>query len=415
MQEKRSLTDVTGPRYRTARKAEKTVILNEFCKSTGYNRKYAIGLLKHAGKTQTRRLGGKTVKVKITARTGRKRRYERYYGQDVEQAVLAIWEFFHRVCGKRLVPMIRENIDALFADAELGLPETAKAKTVQVSRSTAERFLKAERRRHKAKGTCATKPGTLLKQHIPVRTFWHWDDKKPGFTEADTVSHDGGFAHGEYAYTLSLTDVALCWSEFRALRNRARKWTLEAAEDIRICFPVPLKGIDTDNGSEFINWHLKAWCEKHRINFTRGRQGHKNDNAYVEQKNGDIIRKTVGYGRIGGDAALAALSAVYRVMNDLYNFFYPNLTCIDKQHAGVKTRRIYEKDAKTPYQRVLESPDVDEELKERLRTRKAALNVVSLQRALDEAHENLDRLVQHNPGGSVRPGSSPEAHGQILT
>ena len=226
MKHKQALADVTGPRYRKAKKAGKGVILDEFCQSSGYNRKYAITLLRNAGKTQLRRINGKTVKVKITARTRRKRVYQRYYGKDVETAVLAIWRFFQGICGKRLVPMIRENLEALFADRGLKLPPEAKAKTAEISRSTVELMLRSEKIRCKAKGTCATKPGTLLKQQIPVRTFWHWDDKKPGFTEVDTVSHDGGYAEGEYAYTLSLTDVALCWSEFRALKNKARKWTL---------------------------------------------------------------------------------------------------------------------------------------------------------------------------------------------
>ena len=195
--------------------------------------------------------------------------------------------------------------------------------------------------------------------------------------------------------------------KFRALKNKARKWTLEQFEDIRASFPVPLKGIDSDNGSEFINWHLKGWCETNKINFTRGRQYHKNDNAYVEQKNGDIVRKTVGLGRFEGDDALAALSAVYKLMNPLYNFFYPNLKCIDKIQVGQKTRRIYEKEAKTPYLRVMESPDVDDELKHQLSEKKASLNIIPLRRALDAALENLDCLVQHTPGGVDRP----KAHG----
>ena len=406
MKQRQALANVTGPRYRTAGKTEKGVILNEFCHSTGRHRKYAITLLRNAGKTQLRRLNGKTAKVNITATTRRKRRYTPYYGEDVERAVLAIWNFFRRVCGARLVPMIRENLDALFADKQLNLPLQAKVKTAQASRSTVERMLKKERARHTAKGTCGTKPGALLKQQIPVRTFWHWDDKKPGFAEVDTVSHDGGYAQGEYAFTMSLTDVALCWSEFRALRNKARKWTEEALEDIRSGFPVPLKGIDSDNCAEFINWHLKSWREQHEINFTRGRQRHKNDNAYVEQKNGDIVRKTVGYGRFQGDEALAALGAVYAVMNPLYNFFYPNLKCVDKKQAGQKTRRIYEKEAKTPYQRVMENTEVSESCKQR-REKKAALDVVSLQRKLDAALEHLDRFVQHTPGGH----DYPKAHG----
>ena len=223
MKQKKALTDVTGPRYRKAKKTEKGLILNEFCQSTGYNRKYAITLLRNAGKTQARRINGKTVTVKITAQTRRKRVYQRYYGEDVEKAVLAVWRFFQYVCGKRLVPMIRENLEALFADAKLNLPPEAKDKTAKISRSTVERMLKTGRNRHKAKGTCATKPGTLLKQQLPVRTFWHWDHKKPGFTEVDTVSHDGGYAEGEYAYTLSLTDVDLCWSRHMPRVPRSQK------------------------------------------------------------------------------------------------------------------------------------------------------------------------------------------------
>jgi transposase InsO family protein len=400
MQERKALADVTSSRYRTGKRREKTVILNEFCQSTGYNRKYAISILRNAGKKQTRRINGRTVNVIITAKTRKKRLYTPYYGEDVRKSVFAIWTFFHHVCGKRLVPMIRDNLDALFGDKKLNLPVEAKAKTAQISRSTVERILKKERSRNNVKGTCATKPGTLLKQQIPVRTFWHWDDKKPGFTEADTVSHDGGFACGEYAFTLSVTDVALCRSEFRALKNKAQRWTHAAFEDILSAFPVPVTGIDTDNGSEFINWHLKAWCEKHKINFTRGRQYHKNDNAFVEQKNGDIVRKTVGYGRFEGDDALDALSSVYSVTNILYNFFYPNLKCIDKKQVGQKTRRVYEKEAKTPFQRVIEHPDIADDLKQILTEKKAALNIVALQRELDTALANLDRFVQHSPGSA---------------
>jgi hypothetical protein len=255
MQEKKALADVTGSRYRNGKRREKTAILNEFCKSTGYNRKYAITILRNAGKKQMRRINGRMVNVKITAKTHRKRLYTPYYGEDVRKSVLAIWAFFHNVCGKRLVPMIRDNLDALFADKKLNLSADAKAKTAQISRSTVERMLKKERSLNKVKGTCATSlrkrsaPGTLLKQQIPVRTFWRWDDKKPGFTEAAptswrSVSHDGGFACGEYTYTLSVTDVALCWSEFRALKNKAQRWTHAAFEDIPTSFPVPVNATE---------------------------------------------------------------------------------------------------------------------------------------------------------------------------
>jgi hypothetical protein len=405
MAQKQTVADITGPRYRKAGKSQKTLILDEFCHTTGYNRKYAITLLRHAGKTQVRRMGKQTVKVKITAQGRRKRVYQRYYDEPVERAVVAVWEFFRRVCGKRLVPMLRANLDALAE--EFGVSGETRAKLAQVSRSTVERMLRRERKRRKAGGKGSTKPGTLLKHQIPVRVFWRWDDKKPGFCEIDTVSHDGGFAQDEYAFTLSLTDVATCWSEFRALKNKAQKWTVEALQTILEGFPVPLRGLDSDNGGEFINWHLKDWCDANHITFTRGRQYHKNDNAFVEQKNGDVIRKTIGYGRLAGDEALAALEVVYAALNPLYNFFYPNLKCVDKQHVGQKTRRIYEPEAKTPFQRILEQPDaeVPKRFKRRLIKHKASLNIIILQKQLDAALERLDRLVYRVPGVVERPES----------
>ena len=188
MKQRQALANVTGARYRKAGKTEKGVIPNGFCHSAGYNRKRAVTLLVNAGKTQTRRLNGKTVKVNITAATRGKRRYTPCYGEDAGRAVLAVWNFFRRACGKRLVPMTRENLGTLFADKRLNLSPQAKAKTAQASRSTAGRTLKKERARHTAKGTCGTKPGTLLKQRIPVRTFRHGDGKKPGFAEAGANS-----------------------------------------------------------------------------------------------------------------------------------------------------------------------------------------------------------------------------------
>jgi len=403
MEQKQALTNVTGPRYRKASKAEKSRILNEFCHSTEYHRKYAIALLQHAGKTQIRRIGKQTVKIKITATSRKKRVYKRFYDESVEKAVRAIWAFFRYVCGKRLVPMIRDNLDTLAEHRRFKryITDEVKGKLATVSRSTVERMLARERKRTKAKGTCSTKPGTLLKHQIPVRTFWRWDDKQPGFCETDTVSHDGGYAKGEYLHSLSVTDVCLCWSEFRALKNKARVWTEKSLEDIRVGFPVPLKGIDGDNGSEFINWHLKHWCETNNITFTRGRQYHKNDNAYVEQKNGDVIRKTIGYGRLT-DNALEALAQVYAVLNPLNNYFFPNLKCIDKKQVGQKTRRIYEKEAKTPFQRIMERQDISEENKQRLIKIKKSMNIVSMQEALDKALDNLQRFIHHSPGGVDR-------------
>jgi transposase InsO family protein len=397
MKHKKLNADVIGPRYRAATKKQKSLILTEFCKNNHYNRKYAISLLRNAGKTRLMGGGKKAIKLKITARTRSKRLYSRYYDQSVRLSVVALREFFHRICAKRLVPIIRANLPALAADAGFRITEQVKPKLKTISVSTAGRMLKLERARCKPHGTSRTKPATLLKHQIPVRVFWRWEDKQPGFCEIDTVSHDGGFIFGENAYTLSLTDVCLCWSEFRVLRNKARRWTEEALQDIYDTFPVPLKGIDSDNGAEFINWHLKSWCEKHQITFTRGRQYQKNDNAYVEQKNGDIVRKTIGYGRFQGEQALEALAQVYQVLNPLMNFFYPNMKCVDKVRVGQRVKRVYEKTPKTPYERILERQDITPEIKNRLRRRKARLRIVELQQALDAALDNLWQFVHHAP------------------
>ena len=417
MKEKQAFANVTGPRYRKANKTGKGRILDEFCQSTGYHRKYAIALLRHAGKTQLRTIGKQTLNVKISARTRKKRVYRRFYDEAVEKAVLAIWGFFHFLCGKRLVPMIRDNLQTLARSRRFRsvISAQVKAKLATVSCSTVERMLGRERKRGKRKPTGSTKPGTLLKQQIAVRTFWRWDDKQPGFCEIDTVSHDGGYAAGEYLFTLSATEVCLCRSELRALKNKARTWTENALEDIRVSFPVPLKGIDSDNGAEFINWHLKHWCEQHNLNFTRGRQYHKNDNAFVEQKNGDLVRKNIGYGRLQGEQALQALAKVYSVPNPLNNFFYPNLKCLDKKQVGQKTKRIYEKTPKTPFQRLMDREELPN--KQPLAEEKASLNIVEVQEALDRARDNLQRFMQHSAGGVDRPEpASPDcAHGKNST
>jgi hypothetical protein len=195
MAQKKTLAEHYRSAVSKGRKGKKTATLDEFCHTTSYNRKYAITLLRHTGKTQLRRMGNNMVKVKITAHNRRKRACHKLYDKPVEQAVLVIWDFFRHVCGKRLVPMIRANLKALAR--EFRIPADVQAKLAKVSRSTIERMLGRERKRHTAKGKSATRPGTLLKQQIPVRTFWHWDDKKAGFCEIDTVSHDGGFIRDE--------------------------------------------------------------------------------------------------------------------------------------------------------------------------------------------------------------------------
>ena len=396
MAERRKIRAEYAKKYRKAKKADKTKILNEYLELLGKgNRKYEIYALNREGKKQLRLLGGKSVNIIITSTQRKKRVYKKYYDEEVEKAVIKLWKFFRFLCGERLVPLLRANLDTICRKKRFGISAEVRNKLAAISRSTVERLLAAERKKHKLKGRSTTKKGTLLKNQIPVRVFWRWDEKQPGFCEIDTISHDGGGEiNSHYAWTLTATDVALCWTEVRALKNKAQKWTMEAANDIYRAFPVQIRGIDSDGGAEFINHYFKQWCEDRSITFTRGRSHHSNDNCFVEQKNGDVVRKTVGYFRFEGDRALAALEKVYTFLNPLINYFYPTKKCIDKKTLpNGKVKRIYEKQLKTPYERVLEHPAVSIKDKAQVTKNKASMDIVTLQENLEKSCEELDYVV----------------------
>jgi hypothetical protein len=262
-----------------------------------------------------------------------------------------------------------------------------------VSPATIDRKLRKEKKRYRLKGISTTRQGTLLKSQIPVRVTFNRDEKKPGFFELDTVSHCGSNAKGQFCQTLTLTDVGSAWTEVYALLNNAHRWVKEQIIYTKENLPYPMLGIDSDNGSEFINHQVLDWCIHNSIKFTRGRPYHKNDNCYVEQKNGDVVRKTVGYARFQGEKACNALADVYRYLNPLLNYFYPTMRLIAKEKLpSGRYKKIYEKDPKTPYQRLLESTDLAEEYKAELRRRKASLNPIVLKRTLDEARDRLLKL-----------------------
>jgi len=403
MAERKKIRAEYAKRYRKAKKPEKTKILNDYLELLGKgNRKYAIFILNREGKKQLRFIGGKNVNVVTTGNHRRKRVYKKYYDDEVAAALIKLWKFFRYVCGERLVPLLRANLDAISRKRRFGITPEIKEKLSTISRSTVERLLAGERKKHKLKGKSTTKKGTLLKNQIPVRRFWAWNDKQPGFCEIDTVSHDGGGEiNSHYTWTLTATDVALCWTEARAIKNKAQKWTMEAADDIYRAFPVPIKGFDSDSGGEFINQYFKKYCEERKINFTRGRARHSNDNCFVEQKNGDVIRKTVEYFRYEGDEAFAALKKVYSYLNPLINYFYPTKKTIDKKTLpNGKVKKIFEKQLKTPYERVLEHPAISEQDKKRAMKIKAALDIVALHEKLEKACEELFCIATKKAGSS---------------
>ena len=405
MAEKKKIRAEYAKQYRRAKKKDKTKILDEYLKLLGGgNRKYAIYALNREGKKQLRFIDGENVNVVISSTVRKKRVYKKYYDEALAQVLIKLWKFFRYICAERLVPLLRANLDMISRKKRFGITAEVKKKLTTISRSTVERLLTEERKKHKLKGKSTTKKGTLLKNQIPVRRFWAWDEKQPGFCEIDTISHDGGGEiNSHYAWTLTATDVALCWTEVRALKNKAQKWTMEAVDDIFKTFPVPIKGFDSDSGGEFINLYFKKYCEERQINFTRGRARRSNDNCYVEQKNGDVVRKTVEYFRYEGDEAVAALQKVYSYLNPLINYFYPTKKTIDKKNLpNGKVKKIFEKRLKTPYERVLEHPDVSDEDKLRAKKIKETLDIVTLQDNLEKACEELYYIASKNGVVSVK-------------
>jgi hypothetical protein len=292
-----------------------------------------------------------------------------------------------------------------FLAHEFNLSEDIQALLLSVSPATIDRKLRKRKEPYRLKGIPTTKPGTLLKSHIPIRVCFDRNEQRPGFFELDTVSHCGAHASGQFCQTLTVTDVNSGWTQVCALLNNAHRWVKEQIAFIHQDLPFPMLGIDSDNGGEFINHQVYDWCLQNTIKFTRGRPYRKNDNCFVEQKNGDVVRKTVGYARFQGQNAFTALAEVYRFLNPLLNYWYPTLRLIAKEKLpSGRYKKIYEKDPKTPYQRLLESPDISEECKDELRLRAASLNPVALKRGLDEARDRLLKLsvIEPNiPSGKV--------------
>ena len=373
IQSKRELLAAVAPRYRTARGTDKQRILDEFLASTGYHRKYAIQLLNHPPK----------------ARQRQKRRRNRRYGPDVQYALVKIWRVANCICAKRLVPALGEFIDALERHAELQLDPQVKSLLLSMSVATAHRLLRSER--HQRRGLATTKPGTLLKRSIPVRTFADWDDARPGFLEADLVAHCGTSTSGEYLHTLTLTDVTTTWTVCLPLLNRSQQAVKTAIDRARTRLPFPMLGLDSDNGSEFINANLLRYCRQEQITFTRSRPYKKNDQAHVEQKNGSIVRQFVGYDRYEGREAYQRLDALYLVLHPYVNFFQPVMKLVSKERVGNKVKKQYDT-AKTPYQRTLESDQVSDEVKQRLRKEYESLNPAALLRTIESRQ---DALWQH--------------------
>ncbi len=363
-------------RYHKAERRSKHVILSEFCANTGYHRKYAIRLLSGPppGKGPVRRT----------------RRRRPTYGPQVLSILAAIWEaagYPWSVRLKALLPIWMSWVRKRFR-----VTARIEQQLLLISPRQIDRRLRGRRTRLKRRLYGRTKPGTLLKHHIPLKTD-SWDVKSPGFTEVDLVSHSGNSADGEFAHSLNLTDIHTGWTESRALLGRGQVAVREALQEIQRALPFPLLGIDSDNGSEFINWHLKACCEQQNIQFTRGRPYKKDDNAHVEQKNWTHVRKLLGWDRYDSPQAVQAMNDLYRHELRLWlNLYLPSVKLLKKARVGSKLRRVYDA-PQTPFQRVLASPQAHPAQLARLKALMKTLDPFELSSGIERKLECLYRLA----------------------
>jgi len=302
-----------------------------------------------------------------------------------------IWIICDYICSKRLAPFLSEVIPVLEKHGEINLTTRVREKLFKISAATIDRMLAETRKRYRIKGRSTTRPGSLLKKSIPIRTFADWDEKVPGFFEVDLVSHDGEAARGDFNQSLNFTDIATGWVEMVAVKNKAQVWVFGGIEEIKERLPFSILGIDSDNGAEFINAHLLRYCQKEHITFTRSRPYRKNDSCFVEQKNWSVIRRAVGYGRYDTDKELNILNELYSHLRLYSNFFQPVRKLIKKERIGSKVIKRYD-EAKTPYRRVLASPDIEDEIKMKLKNQYVMLNPAELKRKITKLQNKLLKL-----------------------
>ena len=407
MKEKSSVVRVVASRYQKGGKKQKGRILKEFMELTGYNRCYAAYLLRSHGRKVW--ISKNTVIVgDITKRA--KRVGHKTYDAGVFHVLKKIWFIMDCICGKRLAPVLKEIIVKLERYKEIKLDRTTRGKLLKISAATIDRLLSEEKKKDNLRGRSHTKPGTLLKNQIPIRTFSEWDEHRPGFVEIDLVGHEGGDARGDFIQTLDVVDVCTGWTETQAVRNKAQVWVFEALKDIRVHLPFDLLGIDSDNGSEFINEHLFRYCKEERITFTRSRKYRKNDNCYVEQKNYSVVRRAVGYLRYDTDGELAMLNELYGHLRLYTNYFQPVMKLLEKTRTGSRVTKRYDK-PQTPYQRVLQSPHVPDKNKDEMKRQYAKLNPAELKRQITRLQNRLiDNAAKKKDlnRGIARYGSTQE-------
>ncbi|HEY7064515.1 MAG TPA: transposase [Chloroflexota bacterium] len=373
-QSKHELAAALQGRYVKAGRKEKGQILDEFGAATGYHRKWALGLLRQGPPEARRGRGGRP----------------RVYSAVVVGALRPVWEASGELCGKRLAPFLEELVPALEAEGTLAVEAAVREQLRQMSAATIDRRLRPFRLGQR-RGLGTTKPGTLLKQQVPVQTDTPWDEQRLGFVEIDLVAHCGTTPAGHYVNTLTVTDVATGWTECAALWGKGQAAVCGALEQIRDRLPFPLRGIDSDNGTEFLNAHLVRWCEQEQLAFTRGRPYWKNDQAHVEQKTWSVVRRRLGSDRYETEAERALLQRVYRGLRLWTNHWRPVLKLVGKEREEAKVRKQYDT-AKTPYRRVLAAAELAADARARVEQEHAAHGPTTVGKEVETARAALWRL-----------------------
>ena len=373
MQSKREYLERIRPRYAVAGRVYKRQILDEFCEVCRYHRKHAIRLL---------RLG----------RTGRKRRpgRPRRYGQEERKVLEPIWLAANRPCAMRFKAMLPIWLPWFEKDHGILSPEVRQRLTAMSTR-TLDRLLKPVRRLHGTRGRCGTRPGSLLKNQIPIKTE-HADVHKPGVLEADTVAHCGNSLDGDFIWSLTLTDIFSGWTENRAVWNKGYEGVRQAIADVEQRLPFALTGFHSDNGGEFLNHHLiRYFQERHLpVDYSRGRPYHKNDTAHVEQKNYTHVRLLLGYERFSNPALVPTINLLYEAWTLFNNFFCASLKLVSKTKQGSRYHKTYDT-PRTPYQRLMDSPDMNEAVKTNLTEQACNINPFALKKLIDAHQRRLLR------------------------
>jgi len=377
MGERRAVTNRLAMKYRQGSRAEKTGILDDLVELTGWHRDHARAQIRLAGT------------VRVVAPRARRRPV---YPAGVVSALELCWRVARCPAGKRLAPMLIVLVPMLRRDGELDLGDDEAALLMAMSPATIDRRLQGAKVLARFAARSHTKPGSLLKSQIPIRTWSEWDDATPGFVEIDLVGHEGGNSFGEFCFTLTMTDIATGWTVNRSVANKAAIHVVAAIEAASSLFPFPILGIDSDNGSEFINAHLYDYCLDHEITFTRSRPGNKNDGAHVEQKNWTHVRTLVGYLRFDTPAELAVLNRIWDLDHRFTNLLCTQQKLISRVRVGAKIIKRHDP-AQSPYQRAIAAGVLTAAQKRVLTRTRNQLQPGQLQRKIDQLAVQLEHLA----------------------